>query len=171
MINKFEGRWRFLSNFYPCKIEHQGIIYNSVEVYYVAMKVNDQQLINGKYYTPGDFREMIAKITNPAEVKKIGYKVKLRTGWDEKKLELMNWGVREKFKNEELAQLLIDTDGHELIEGNWWHDNFYGSCSCSKCGNKGENHLGKILMTVREELKFKNQKPSIEVQIKKDSLR
>lgn len=171
MINKFEGRWRFLSNFYPCKIEHQGIIYNSVEVYYVAMKVNDQQLINGRYYTPGDFREMIAKITNPAEVKKIGYKVKLRTGWDEKKLELMNWGVREKFKNEELAQLLIDTDGYELIEGNWWHDNFYGSCSCSKCGNKGENHLGKILMEVREELKLANQKPSIEVQIKKDSLR
>ena len=68
MIDKFEGRWRFLSNFYPCKIEHQGITYPSVENFYVAMKVNDQQLINGTYYTPGDFREMIAKISNPAEV-------------------------------------------------------------------------------------------------------
>jgi predicted NAD-dependent protein-ADP-ribosyltransferase YbiA (DUF1768 family) len=52
MINKFEGRYRFLSNFYPCEIEHQGIKYPSVENFYVAMKVNDQQLINGKYYTP-----------------------------------------------------------------------------------------------------------------------
>ena len=153
MIDKFEGRWRFLSNFYPCKIEHQGITYPSVENFYVAMKVNDQQLINGTYFTPGDFREMIARITNPAEVKKIGSKVKLRTGWDEKKLEVMNWGVREKFKNEELAQLLIDTDGHELIEGNWLHDNFYGSCSCSKCGNKGNNNLGKLLMTIRDEIR------------------
>ena len=50
MINKFEGRYRFLSNFYPCEIEHQGIKYPSVENFYVAMKVNDQQLINGKYY-------------------------------------------------------------------------------------------------------------------------
>jgi ribA/ribD-fused uncharacterized protein len=161
MIDKFEGRWRFLSNFYPCKIEHQGITYPSVENFYVAMKVNDQQLINGTYFTPGDFREMIAKISNPAEVKKLGSKIKLRTGWDEKKLKVMNWGVREKFKNEELAQLLIDTDGHELIEGNWWRDFYWGVCN-----GKGENHLGKILMTVREELKFKNQKPSIEDIIK-----
>jgi predicted NAD-dependent protein-ADP-ribosyltransferase YbiA (DUF1768 family) len=73
----------------------------------------------------------------------------------------MNWGVREKFKNEELAQLLIDTDDHELIEGNWWHDYFWGVCN-----GKGENHLGKILMDVREELKLANQKPSIEDIIK-----
>ena len=166
MIDKFEGRYRFLSNFYPCKIEHQGIIYPSVENFYVAMKVNDQQLINGKYYTPGDFREMIARITNPAEVKKIGSKVKLRTGWDDKKLEVMNWAVRQKFKDETLSEMLLSTGDQELIEGNWWHDNFYGSCSCSKCGNKGDNNLGKLLMTVREELKLKNQKPSIEDIIK-----
>jgi ribA/ribD-fused uncharacterized protein len=117
------------------------------------MKVNDQQLINGKYYTPGDFREMIARITNPAEVKKIGSKVKLRTGWDDKKLEVMNWAVRQKFKDETLSEMLLSTGDQELIEGNWWHDNFYGSCSCSKCGNKGDNNLGKLLMTVRDEIR------------------
>jgi len=153
MIDKFEGRWRFLSNFYPCKIEHQGIIYNSVESYYVAMKVNDQQLINGVYYTPGDFREMIARITNPAEVKKIGSKLKLRAGWDEKKLEVMNRGVRQKFKDETLAELLLSTGDQDLIEGNWWHDKFWGICICKKCAGKGENHLGKLLMTIRDEIR------------------
>jgi ribA/ribD-fused uncharacterized protein len=161
MIDKFEGRYRFLSNFYPCKIEYQGIKYPSVENFYVAMKVNDQQLINGTYYTPGDFREMIARITNPAEVKKLGSKVKLRTGWDEKKLEVMNWAVRQKFKDETLAELLLSTEDQELIEGNWWKDYFWGVCN-----GKGENHLGKILMEVREELKLSNQKPSIEDIIK-----
>ena len=161
MIDKFEGRYRFLSNFYPCKIEHQGIKYPSVENFYVAMKVNDQQLINGIYYTPGDFREMIARITNPAEVKKLGSKVKLRTGWNEKKLEVMNWAVRQKFKDETLSEMLLSTGDQELIEGNWWKDYFWGVCN-----GKGENNLGKILMTVREEISLQNQKPSIEDIIK-----
>jgi len=166
MIDKFEGRWRFLSNFYACRIEHQGITYPSVEHFYVAMKVNDQQLIDGRYYTPGDFREMIARISNPGSVKRIGSKVKLRSNWDEKKLDIMNWAVRQKFKDESLAQMLLSTDGQELIEGTYWHDKFWGICTCAKCSNKGENHLGKILMQVREELKLAHQKPSIEDIIK-----
>lgn len=148
MIDKFEGRFRFLSNFYPCEIEHQGIKYPSVEHFYVAMKVTDQQLINGKYYTPGDFREMIAKIKEPSIVKKIGSKVKLRKDWSSKKLEFMNWAVREKFKNAELKELLLDTGSFQIIEGNTWQDFFWGVCN-----GKGQNHLGKILMTVRDELR------------------
>ena len=148
MIDKFEGKYRFLSNFYPCKIEHQGITYPSVEHYYVAMKVTDEQLINGRYYTPNDFREMISKVKEAAMVKKIGSKVKLRPEWDNKKLEIMNWGVREKFKDETLKDLLLSTGTQELVEGNFWKDTFWGVCN-----GKGQNHLGKILMTVRDELR------------------
>ena len=167
MINKFEGRYRFLSNFFTCEIEHQGIKYTSVESFYVAMKVNDQQLINGKYYTPGDFREMISMIKNPAEVKRIGSKVKLRTGWDDKKLEIMNWAVRQKFKsNIQLKEMLLGTLNQELVEENYWHDTYWGKCTCNKCGNKGENNLGKILMEVRDELTPRSQRPSLEDQIK-----
>lgn len=157
MINRFEGRNRFLSNFTPCEIEHQGIKYPSVEHFYVAMKVNDQQLINGKYYTPADFREMIAKIPEPGKVKRIGRLSKIRSDWDLQKLKVMNWVVRQKFNNnEELKQLLLDTNDVDLVEGNLWHDNFFGSCLCDKCGNKGQNNLGKILMDVRKEIKTKN---------------
>lgn len=152
MIDKFEGRYCFLSNFYPCKIEHKGIKYPSVEHFYVAMKVTNMQLINGVHYSAVDFREMIAKVIDPGDAKRIGRKVSLREGWDEKKLEFMNFAVREKFKDNKLAELLLSTGDELLVEGNYWHDNFYGSCTCSKCGNKGENHLGKILMKVREEL-------------------
>jgi ribA/ribD-fused uncharacterized protein len=157
MIDKFEGRWRFLSNFYPCKIEHKGITYPSVEHFYVAMKVNDEQLINGVYYTPADFREVISKVQNPADVKKIGSKLKLRSGWDDKKLDVMNWAVRQKFKDERLAELLLSTGDQELIEGNYWKDFYWGVCN-----GKGENNLGKILMSVREEILLQRQRPSIE---------
>ena len=166
MIDKFEGRWRFLSNFYPCKIEYQGIKYPSVEHFYVAMKVTEMQLINGIYYTAADFREMAAKIVEPGDVKKLGQKVKVRTDWDEKKLKFMNKAVREKFQDVTLSEMLLSTEYRDIVEGNWWHDTFWGVCSCTKCGNKGENHLGKILMTVREELILKNQKPLIENIIK-----
>jgi ribA/ribD-fused uncharacterized protein len=161
MITKFEGRYAFLSNFYPCEIEHQGIKYPSVEHYYVAMKVNDQQLINGKYYTPGDFREMIAKVRTPGEVKRIGSKVKLRTGWVDKKLDIMKWGLEQKFKKEEFKKMLLDTNDQEIIEGNWWHDLYWGSCYCEKCDNKGKNKLGKLLMTIRNELSG-NRKTGLE---------
>ena len=153
MIDKFEGRCRFLSNFYPCKIEHKGIKYPSVEHFYVAMKVTEMQLIDGIYYTAADFREMISRISNPGDVKKIGSRVKIRRDWDDKKLEFMNWAVREKFKDETLAEMLISTGDQEIIEGNWWHDNFFGSCSCVKCGNKGQNNLGKLLMRVRDDIR------------------
>ena len=148
MIDEFRGRYYFLSNFYPCNIEYQGIKYPTVEHFYVAMKVNDQQLINGIYYTPNDFREMISNIKTPAEAKKIGGKIKLRKNWKNKKLEIMNWALREKFKDEKLAELLLSTGDEELVEGNCWKDFFWGMCD-----GKGENHLGKILMEVRGELK------------------
>jgi predicted NAD-dependent protein-ADP-ribosyltransferase YbiA (DUF1768 family) len=61
--------------------------------------------------------------------------------------------------------MLLSTGDMELTEGNWWHDNFYGSCSCVKCGGKGQNNLGKILMDVRLNLKQK-ARPSLEDIIK-----
>jgi ribA/ribD-fused uncharacterized protein len=153
MINNFRGKWFFLSNFYPCLIEHRGIKYPSVEHYYVAMKINDMQLINGVYYTPNDFREFISKIEPASEVKKISKKLKLRNNWDRKKIDFMKWGLKEKFKDEKLSELLLSTGEEDLVEGNWWHDNIWGSCYCYKCGNTGENLLGKLLMEIREEIK------------------
>lgn len=53
-----------------------------------------------------------------------------------------------------LAQSLKDTGKEVLVEGNLWHDNFYGDCKCDRCNDiKGQNLLGKLLMQVRDELK------------------
>ena len=153
MIQRFEGRYGFLSNFYPCEIEHQGIVYPSVEHFYVAMKCNGIQLFNGVQYTPNDFREMVAGIPHPGSAKKLGRKMSVRKDWDEKKLEFMEWAVREKFKDEKLAEMLIETGDMPIVEGNVWHDTWWGVCSCDKCSGKGQNRLGRILMQVRDELR------------------
>ena len=163
MIESFSGRYRFLSNFYPAKIEHQGITYPTVEHYYVAMKVKNDQQIDGKYISMMDCRELIAKM--PAEqagkLKQFGRIIKVRKDWDNVKLDVMLFGVREKFKHTELKEMLLSTGDQELIEGNWWHDNFFGVCTCGPCDGRGKNNLGKILMRVREESKS-NQRPSLE---------
>lgn len=148
MISKFDGRYSFLSNFYPCLIEHQGISYKSVEAYYVAMKIKDDQIVNGVFMPWIDIREYIATITNPGTVKRLGRKLKIRKDWDVIKLSVMEYGIVQKFKDEKLKEMLLLTKNEELVEGNFWHDNFYGQCSCEKCG-VGQNHLGKILMRIR----------------------
>ena len=150
IIDKFEGRWRFLSNFHPCEVEHQGIIYPSVEAYYVAMKCNNEQMLNGRHYTIGDFREMIARLPNAAIAKSLGKKMQVRKDWDEKKLDFMLYGVREKFKDPGLKELLLSTEEFSLVESNDWNDKFWGVCQ-----GKGLNHLGRILMRVRKEIREK----------------
>ena len=58
-----------------------------------------------------------------------------------------------KFKGGSLKEQLLKTENKILIEGNHWHDNFWGSCVCQKCGDRGQNILGLLLMDTREELK------------------
>ena len=59
-----------------------------------------------------------------------------------------------KFAIPELREKLLATKDAELIEGNWWHDNFWGNCLCSKCKDiQGKNMLGKLLMKEREQIK------------------
>ena len=102
MIDSFKGRWAFLSNFHPVKIKHKGIVYPSVEHYYVAMKINTDQIVNGQFFTVNDLRELISTIPTAAKVKSFGRTLKLRKDWDDVKLKVMEFGLREKFKDEKL---------------------------------------------------------------------
>lgn len=155
MINKFDGRYRFLSNFYPSEIEYQGIKYPTNEHYYVAMKINDPQFFKGiGNLNVNEAREYISTIETAGQVKRVGRLLSVRKDWDSVKIKVMEYGVRQKFtKHSNLKEMLLSTDSQELVEGNTWHDNFFGSCECDKCGDKGLNHLGKILMMVRDSIK------------------
>ena len=45
----------------------------------------------------------------------------------------------------DLAEKLLATGEEEIVEGNYWHDYYWGVC-----GGKGQNHPAKIIMNVRE---------------------
>lgn len=139
MIDKFFGEYRFLSNFWPCKVEFDGEIYDSVEHAYQAAKTLNK-----------DHRDMIRSSKTPGEAKKLGKKIHIREDWEYFKIHIMSNLVAQKFRmNEDLANMLLATGDEELVEGNTWGDTFWGTCK-----GTGHNHLGKILMGVRQELKM-----------------
>lgn len=137
-INKFAGEFHFLSNFHPSYILYDGIVWRNAEAPYQAMKTEDiNQRLN------------IAEFEKPGEAKKYGRLLTLREDWDDIKLEIMEDVVRCKFgQNALLREMLLATENLELIEGNTWGDKYWGVCD-----GEGENHLGKILMKVRDEFR------------------
>jgi ribA/ribD-fused uncharacterized protein len=115
-----------------------GVSYPSVENAYQAAKTLDL----GK-------RELFYNVT-PVDAKKLGKQLILREDWENIKINIMKDLIKQKFKNEELKKLLIETNNVVLTEGNNWHDIFWGKCYCKKHNREGENHLGKIIMAERE---------------------
>ena len=96
-------------------------------------------------------RRKIAEAKTPGVAKRLGRQVQLRKDWEEIKVDIMRLGLSLKFHaHMGLIEKLIDTGEADLIEGNTWHDNFWGICLCPKCQSKGQNHLGRLLMETRE---------------------
>lgn len=141
VIDKFDGPYSFLSNFFNSNFSLELTLWPTVEHWYQAHK--------SKSFT---IQEMIRHQRSPYLAKKYGKKIELRHDWEEVKLDIMYQGVKAKFdQNYTLRQMLVGTKNFELIEGNTWGDTFWGVCN-----GVGENHLGKILMRIREEYKRGN---------------
>lgn len=138
MISSFRDEYFFLSNFYPVEIKLDGIVYPNAEAAFQAQKTLDVEE-----------RRKFSMLKNPVQAKRLGRKVKLRDDWEEVKLEIMTEIVSQKFlQHPHLIEMLLQTGDEELVEGNKWGDRFWGVCK-----GKGENHLGKILMKIRDAYK------------------
>jgi ribA/ribD-fused uncharacterized protein len=138
-INSFEGDNAFLSNFYPSSIKVDDITYPTVEHAFQASKLDPDNLW---------VKTAISHLDTPGKAKRFGRKVTLRSNWEQIKNSIMLNLLRLKFSNSALKFLLLETGDEELIEGNYWNDTYWGVCN-----GEGQNHLGKLLMQVREELK------------------
>lgn len=142
-ITSFRNEYRFLSNFWKVEIYYKGITYLTLEHCYQAQKT----------LNPSE-RAWIAIAEKPGDAKHRGSRVAVREDWDEVKDGIMLDLLKIKFSNPDLAQKLKDTGDAELIEGNYWHDNYWGDCMCPKCYNRitGQNKLGKMLIEIRKEI-------------------
>lgn len=135
-ISSFRGEHFFLSNFYSSPVTVDNIYYPTVEHAYQASKTLD--------YLE---RERIRRAQTPGIAKKLGKRITLREDWEDIKLSVMEYLLRQKFSREPLREKLKQTGDADLIEGNLWGDRFWGVYN-----GKGENHLGRLLMKIRDEL-------------------
>lgn len=138
-IYEFRGDYRFLSNFYPCEVEYEGIVYPSVENAFQAAKtLNNAERLQFTNVKPG-----IAK--------RLGRKVALRHDWEKVKVDIMKELLRKKFCQEPFKSKLLETGDRELEEGNRWNDRFWGICPPGS--GMGKNILGRLIMEIRGELR------------------
>lgn len=125
---------------YPIFLD--GKNWPTTEHYYQAQKFSDtniqEQIRNAK-----TAREVFDIGNNPA------YKQFKRSNWNQISLKTMENAVRAKFnQHNKLKNILISTNDKILVENAGKNDTFYGAGA----DGYGENHLGRILMKIREEL-------------------
>jgi ribA/ribD-fused uncharacterized protein len=147
MIAQFRGRWSRLGNYSPCLVFYEGHAYNSVEHAYQASKCISPVA-----------QKMVRDQATPATAKKMARHLALRPDWEKVKVEIMMELLLEKFASEPERSILLSTGSQVLVEGNWWHDNFWGNCTCRRpdrpdCEKEGLNVLGTLLMDVRNKLR------------------
>jgi len=156
-VTEFKDRYDFLSNMYgKCSItaevkDSEGVShkvkFSSSEALYQASKL----FYTGKAHTPtpaevAEFNKF-ASMTGE-EAKKAGRNIPIdKARWDSNRIAVMERCLNLKFQDPELAKKLAETGTKELSEGNVWKDSFWGVYD-----GKGENHLGKLLMKVRNGL-------------------
>lgn len=146
MIHEFQNEYRWLSNFWPVPIVYDGVTYGSVERAYQASKT----------VVPEE-RHAILIAKSDGEAKRLGRAATLRPEWNDAfRLKMMqNFLIQKFYLNAEFRDKLLATGDQGLVEGNSWHDNFFGDCHCGRkeeCKSPGLNHLGKMIMKIRRSL-------------------
>ena len=135
----FRNQFSFLSNFHPCEITIGSHTYGNAEAAYQALKCKG-------------YEDKFIGLTG-AEAKRLGKYLPMQEGWDEKRIDAMRFVLQQKFKNPELMAQLQQVQG-DIQEDNYWNDTFWGVCN-----GVGENHLGKLLMEIRD----MNSKPQYRI--------
>ena len=135
-IAGFVAEYRWLSNYFLCRVEWEGRVYGSAEAAYHS----------GKY--PAADRDVFMRLDPDAARKLSRAKPYDTVAWEARKVPTMRQVVWAKFsQNPELANKLLATRDRYLEETNWWGDKIWGVYR-----GEGQNLLGKIIMDVRARL-------------------
>ncbi|MEA5597288.1 NADAR family protein [Rivularia sp. UHCC 0363] len=132
------------SNFSLHPIEMHNTYWSTVEHYYQGQKFAgspDEKII-----------PLIHAASTPEEAAALGRcsTRRIRCDWETVKTQVMRKAVLKKFlTHRDIREILLSTEDNLLVEDSP-NDYFWG-CGANKTGH---NHLGNILMSVREELRI-----------------
>ena len=145
MIDSFKDEYAFLSNFHPAVVMLDEVSYPTVEHAFQAAKSLD-----------ANERAQIRNARTPGQAKRLGRQVVSfdDKNWNNIRVDVMRGLLYQKFGHKKLLLQLLATGNQKLVEGNTWHDNFWGVCQCARCdGFQSQNQLGKLLMEIRQEVR------------------
>lgn len=140
---KVDEPYGCFSNFSPHGIQLLNQDWPTVEHYYQAQKFvgsEDERLVS-----------LIQVVNTPAEAAMLGRDCthRVRADWEQVKLKVMREAVLTKFLTHlDIQSILLATDDQLIVEDSP-RDYFWG-CGLNKTG---QNQLGKILMSVRQEIR------------------
>lgn len=150
-IKGFQNEYRWLSNFWYAEITLDPFSWkltNKGRLQWFTAPTNEHayQALKMQFYEDA---KSILQCDTPAKAKRMARIKPMHTEWERVKLETMYQINLAKYtQHPMLLRKLIDTGDVYIEETNHWNDQFWGVCN-----GKGENHLGKILMRIRSELK------------------
>ncbi len=158
MIEVFRGDNFFLSNMKPLETfipTTVGVLVPTAEHAYQAAKFKDPEVartIAEARADPNDTRPFADGVTSKDLAHEyIDCGLTIRSDWETAKYGVMAVIVKNKFLlNGDLADRLLATGDQDLVEGNAWGDRYWGVDPIGSIN--GQNHLGEILMRVRDEL-------------------
>lgn len=136
----YEHEFYVFSNFSSFTLEWKGKLWPTSEQAYQAEKFNDEEM-----------KEVVRTTRSAHEAFKYAEanSGKKRSNWDSIKLSVMKEILRAKVaQHPYVKKKLLESGDKELIEDSW-RDSYWGWGP----NKDGENHLGKLWMEVRKELK------------------
>ena len=140
-----------LDNFSAFQVQYEGVLYPTVEHAYQAQKF---------LQTAPEVAEQIRTAASPHDAKRIAgaNQIACPSDWDARKLLVMENLLRAKLhQHPYVRQKLLETRDMPIVEDSP-KDNFWG------CGDPrtGGNHMGKLWMKLREELRSQADTESTE---------
>lgn len=137
-ITNFRDGFMFLSPFVKESIIIDGVRYRTIIGAYYGTLYPEHRVI---------FRE----ISSPSETQSLAMEMGLCRD-DETVFLTMRKVLEIRYKDEKRRAQLLSTNGLEIVQSNYNHENEWGSCWCRDCGDKGKNRYGRLLMEIRKEL-------------------
>ncbi|KAI7513725.1 hypothetical protein KC347_g1163 [Hortaea werneckii] len=157
---EFEEPFGFMSQWYECAFEVDGVTYLTAEMW---MMIKKAQLFGDE-----ETAKKMMETTVPAEHQALGRQAKgfNRPKWDEHKSRIVEEGNYHKFTKakagpEKMMRMLLDTGDRELVEASptdrIWGVGFGAANADENRDRWGENRLGKAMMAVRDRLRAEDQ--------------
>ena len=131
----FRDKLWFLSNMCKVDVSYEGEVYQCVESAFQAAKCKNKK----------DRLKFVA--LNGFEARKLGKEVAIKKNWNDIRIDVMRGLLVQKFNSVTepwFGEWLGKVEG-KIAEDNWWGDTFWG-----RVNGTGANHLGRLLMEIRD---------------------